>query len=243
LSHLTSVRQKHDEHVTSYIRRFRETKNRCYNLVISERDLAELAFNGLRSHIREKLEGHEFIDVAQVLVRALAHESRSKDTQLKSDRPNMHMLDYGSPDDESKEVCAAEFTWLPNDKANTCASLKLTHKSRDEMKLTFDVAKCDKIFDELFKSGKIKMSHTIPPIDRLKRCAYCKFHNYFPHATNDCNTFRRQIQSAINEGRLKFHEMQVDENPFPNSAFVLLSCQILRCLFGQIKLKMLKERM
>jgi hypothetical protein len=47
LSYLTSVRQKHDEPVTSYIRRSRETKNRCYNLVISERDLAELAFNGL----------------------------------------------------------------------------------------------------------------------------------------------------------------------------------------------------
>jgi hypothetical protein len=70
LSHLTSVKQKHDEPVTSYIRRFRETKNHCYNLVISERDLAELAFNGLRSYIKEKLEGHEFIDVAQVLVRA-----------------------------------------------------------------------------------------------------------------------------------------------------------------------------
>jgi hypothetical protein len=41
LSHLTSVKQKHDEHVTSYIRRFRETKNCCYNLVISERDLAD----------------------------------------------------------------------------------------------------------------------------------------------------------------------------------------------------------
>jgi hypothetical protein len=82
LSHLTSVRKKHDEPVTSYIRRFRETKKHCYNLVISERDLAELAFNGLRSHIREKLEGHEFIDVAQFLVRALDHESRSKDTRL-----------------------------------------------------------------------------------------------------------------------------------------------------------------
>jgi hypothetical protein len=196
LSHLTSVRQKHDEPVTSYIRRFTETKNRCYNLVISERDLAELAFNGLRSHIREKVEGHEFIDVAQVLVRALAHESRSKDTRLKSDRSNMHILDYESSDDESREVCAAEFTWLPNDKANTCASLKPAHKSLDEMKFTFDVAKCDNIFDELFKSGKIKMSHTIPPIDQLKRRAYCKFHNSFSHATNDCNTFRRQIQSV-----------------------------------------------
>jgi hypothetical protein len=130
LSHLTSVKQKHDELVTSYIRRFRETKNRCYNRVISERDLAELAFNGLRSHIKEKLEGHEFIDVAQVLVRALAHESRSKDTRLKSDRPNMHMLDYESSDDESKEVYAAEFKWSSDDKANTCASLKPAHKSR-----------------------------------------------------------------------------------------------------------------
>jgi hypothetical protein len=64
------------------------------------------------------------------------------------------------------------------------------------------------------------MSHTVPPIDQLKRRAYCKFHNSFSHATNDCNTFRRKIQSVINEGRLKFHEMQVDENAFPNSAFV-----------------------
>jgi hypothetical protein len=108
-------------------------------------------------------------------VRALAYESRSKDTQLKSDRPNIHMLDYELSDDESKEVCAAEFTWLSNDKANTCASLKPTHKSWDEMKFTFDVAKCNKIFDELFKSGKIKMSHTIPPLHQLKRRAYVNF--------------------------------------------------------------------
>jgi hypothetical protein len=48
------------------------------------------------------------------------------------------MLDYESSDDENKEVCVVEFTWLPNDKANTCASLKMAHKSRDEMKFTFD---------------------------------------------------------------------------------------------------------
>jgi hypothetical protein len=75
LSHLTSVKQKHDKPVTSYIRRFKENKNRCYNLVISESDIAELAFNDLQSHIKENLEGHEFVDVAQVLVRDLAHES------------------------------------------------------------------------------------------------------------------------------------------------------------------------
>ena len=30
LSHLTSVKQKHDESVSDYVKRFRETKNRCY---------------------------------------------------------------------------------------------------------------------------------------------------------------------------------------------------------------------
>ena len=41
LCHLTSVKQKYDESVAEFVRRFRDTKNRCYNLVISENDLAE----------------------------------------------------------------------------------------------------------------------------------------------------------------------------------------------------------
>ena len=38
---------------------------------------------------------------------------------------------------------------------------------------------------------------------------------HFLIATNDCNVFRRQIQSAINDERLNFAEMQVDKQPFP----------------------------
>jgi hypothetical protein len=39
-------------------------------------------------------------------------------------------------------------------------SLKPIHKNgQQENKFTFDVAKCDKIFDELHKVGCIKMSH------------------------------------------------------------------------------------
>ena len=69
LCHLTSVKQKHDEYVAEYIRRFRDTKNRCYSLVIFEKDLDELALNGLMSHIKERLEGYEFLTVNQVLQR------------------------------------------------------------------------------------------------------------------------------------------------------------------------------
>jgi hypothetical protein len=65
----------------------------------------------------------------------------------------------------------------------------------------------------LLKSGNIKLTHTIPPLEELKRRAYCKFHNSFYDAINDCNVFHRQVQSAINEGRLTFHEMQVGKAP------------------------------
>jgi len=65
------------------------------------------------------------------------------------------------------------------------------------------------------------MSHVIPPLEELKRRGYCKFHNTFSHATNDCNVLRRQIQSAVNEGRIIVPEMKVDKNPFPAHTHML----------------------
>jgi hypothetical protein len=42
------------------------------------------------------------------------------------------------------------------------------------MKYTFDDGKYDKIFDELLSIGKIRLSHAIPLIEELKKCAYYK---------------------------------------------------------------------
>jgi hypothetical protein len=51
------------------------------------------------------------------------------------------------------------------------------------------------------------LSRTIPPLDELKRKAYCRWHNSYSHATNDYNVFHCQIQLVINEGRLSLKEM------------------------------------
>jgi hypothetical protein len=124
--------------------------------------------------------------------------------------------DQSSSDDESTEVYVAEMVWPKQAKSSACSSLQPVQKKRqEEVKFTFNVGKCDKIFDELLKNDNIKINHTVSSADELKRRAYYKWHNSFSHATNDCNVFRRQIQSAINEGRLKFQEMQVDTEPFP----------------------------
>jgi hypothetical protein len=149
--------------------------------------------------------------------RALACESQSKET-TKIIRHNVHIVecDQSNSDDESTKVYVAEMVWPKQAKSSTCSSSQPVEKKRqEEVKFTFNVGKCDKIFDELLKNGNIEINHIVPSTDELKHRAYCKWHNSFYHATNDYNVFHRQIQSAINERRLKFQEMQVDTEPFP----------------------------
>jgi hypothetical protein len=47
------------------------TKNRCFNLSITDMDLADFCLKGLRSSIRDRIEVSDFLSVAQVQVRAL----------------------------------------------------------------------------------------------------------------------------------------------------------------------------
>jgi hypothetical protein len=47
------------------------------------------------------------------------------------------------------------------------------------------------------------------------------------HDTNECKTFRQQIQSAIEQGRIKFENptkpMKIDEHPFPLANMVQIN--------------------
>lgn len=204
LSHLTSVKQKRNEPVTDYIRRFRDTRNQCLNLTISDRDLADLAYSGLLSQLKEKLENHYFLDVSQVLQKALAQESRAKESRnfqrssdkVKVDCPSVHMLEYESENsnDDDVDVCVAKWDWSSKSKPFVCSALKpVPQKNRqEEIKYTFDIAKCDRIFDYLLQEKQIRLpdKHVIPIPEELKRRAYCKWHNSYSHATNDYNVFR-----------------------------------------------------
>ncbi len=44
LSDQTAIRQRHDESVQEYIQRFREMRNRCYSLSLTDSQLVDLAF-------------------------------------------------------------------------------------------------------------------------------------------------------------------------------------------------------
>jgi hypothetical protein len=88
----------------------------------------------------------------------------------KPHRSNVHVVEYDSDSsDDENEVYVAEFVWPSKAKASSCASLKSSTKGRqEELKFTFDVSKCDSIFDELVKLGNIKISHIMPPFYEIK---------------------------------------------------------------------------
>jgi hypothetical protein len=130
----------------------------------------------------------------------LACKSRSKELPCHDEH-----CDNSSSDDEPKELHVDKLVWSAKANLSACSFLQLVQKNRQgEFEFTFNVARCDKMFDELLKSRNIKLSHTIPLTEELKRRAYYKWHNSFSHVTNDCNAFCQQIQSTINEGRLVF---------------------------------------
>jgi hypothetical protein len=155
LSHLTMVRQKYNETVSEYIRKFRETRNKCYSLTLGEKDLADLAFIGLSSYLREKLEGQDFTDINQVMQHAITHESRARDNKQYSrfrdmngrekEKKGVNMLEPNNDSDEETDVCVAEWVDAPKVRPMACAFLKPSPGKREEMKYTFDVSKCDKL--------------------------------------------------------------------------------------------------
>ena len=110
-----------------------------------------LAFNGLLSYLRDKLDGTQFFSIAQLHQRALACESRFKETSKLVAR-TIHLVERDSSNDESADVYTTEFIWPSKAKSSTYSSLQPVQKNQqEEIKFTFNVAKCNRIIDELLK--------------------------------------------------------------------------------------------
>jgi hypothetical protein len=83
------------------------------------------------------------------------------------------MVEYASKssDDKEADMCVAEWSWTLKSKPFVCSSLKPTSKSwQDEIRFTFDITKCDRIFNYLLQEKQIKLSsnHVIPSLEQLK---------------------------------------------------------------------------
>ena len=61
---LALVHQGREESVNDYIRRFWDTRNRCFRIHVADKELAWLAFNGLLFYLRDNLDGTQFFLIA-----------------------------------------------------------------------------------------------------------------------------------------------------------------------------------
>jgi hypothetical protein len=107
------------------------------------------------------MEGQEFLDVNQVLQKAVVHENRAKEhksySQFKDvgprekERSHVCYVEGDSTSDDDTEICVAEWVDTRKVKPITCSFLKPNIAKRDEVKYIFNVSKCDKLFDNLLK--------------------------------------------------------------------------------------------
>jgi hypothetical protein len=70
---------------------------------------------------------------------------------------------------EEEVVCVAEWVDAPQAKPVKCSFLKPEPGKKGEMKFTFDVSQCDRLFDVLLQNNiiKLKGGHVIPTAEQL----------------------------------------------------------------------------
>ena len=111
LTDLTDLRQRNDESVAAFIQRFRDVKNRCYSLVLFDQLLAEVAFNGLLPHIKDKYASQEFESISQIAAR-MSGETRSYESK-KPFQKKINYVEYSANDDsEEEQEIVASAEWI-----------------------------------------------------------------------------------------------------------------------------------
>jgi hypothetical protein len=99
-------------------------------------------------------------------------------------------VDEEADDKEGNEIYIAKWGENPGDKPISCSFLKPNGAWREKMRYTFDVSKCDRLFDVLLW-GVIRLTegHIIPSADILAKITYCKWHDSYSHTIDECNYF------------------------------------------------------
>ena len=134
-------------------------------MILSDQQLADVTFNGLLPHIKDKYASQEFESISQIASR-MAGVTRSYESR-KPFQKKVNFVEYSAyhdSDEEQETVASAE--WIQNNKKPVmCLFGKKEPKSYG-----FDITKADKIFDLVLSEGLIKLNH----ITRFHRKASSK---------------------------------------------------------------------
>lgn len=235
LKELASVRRKFTEPIDDYLNRFRLLKARCFTQ-IPEHKLVEMAAEGLNYSIRKKLDTQYLRDMAQLTDR-VRQLKRLKEEKARANKgKKVAYVDFRNDDEglchefsdfDNNEIDLAELTQEPPYACKFLAPSNGKNPVEPEKSdkypkrtYTFDITKCDEIFDLLVKDGQmiVPLGAKVPPLEQIKKRGFCKYHGFLGYKTSQCFLFRDLVQNAIEEGILKFgdktrSQMKIDFDP------------------------------
>jgi len=96
------LRQRNDESVESFVQRLRDVKNKCYSLVLDDRQLADLAFQGLLPYIKDKYASQEFESLSHLVQRISDQHVRAFEPKRAWNK-NVSFIDEVTSSDSDEE--------------------------------------------------------------------------------------------------------------------------------------------
>jgi len=130
------LRQRNDESVAAFIQRFRDVKNRCFSLVLSDQQLAEIAFQGLLPHIKEKYASQEFYSISQMAHRMIG-EARPYEQKRSNFQKKVNFVDYSDSSDSDDDKMVGSAEWVQNNKK----PISCPFGNKELKKYGFDITK------------------------------------------------------------------------------------------------------
>jgi hypothetical protein len=177
--------------------------------------VVELASFGLAKPIKDMGFQLEFNSLVHLVQKLTSYEQRYQNIYQDKFKRQITLVDIEDVEDsrEEQEVAVEEWTQGANP-----VSFKWVKQQGPSKVFDFDESKVEQIFDLLLREKQLKLpeGHKFPTAQELQGRPYCKWHHLFIHTTNDCKELHRQIQSAIEQGRLILGQfaMKVDTRPF-----------------------------
>ena len=111
LTNLTNLGQRNDESVIASIQRFRDVKNRCFSLVLSDQQLAEVSFQGLLPHIKEKYASQEFYSISQMAHR-MTGEIKPYEQKRNNFQKKVSFVDCSDASDSNDDQMVGSTEWV-----------------------------------------------------------------------------------------------------------------------------------
>jgi len=143
ITDLVRLKQRNDESVESFVQRLREVKNKFYSPVLDDRQLADLAFQGLLPHIRYKYASQEFESLSH-LVQRISDQDVNPFEPKRARNKKVSFVDEVASSNSDEEPVIGLAEWVKNKKPMSCP---FGHK--EPKKFAFDITKADRVFDYL----------------------------------------------------------------------------------------------